>query len=480
VSEVGLIVPVILCGGAGTRLWPASRVDTPKPFLPLVDGESTFALTLARIGDRGRFAEPVVMASADHDHLVVAALAKAGVKATILLEPVGRDTAAAVAAAAAYIAGKDANATLLVLAADHVISDTAGFAATVAEALPAAESGRIVVFGIKPHEPSTAFGYIKVGAPIGKDATKAVVAFIEKPDAKKAAELVAAGYLWNSGIFLLRASTALAEIAAHAPEIGKAAHAAVAASTVKGSTATLSHDHFSASPQLSFDYAVMEKTKLAAVVEAKFDWSDLGTWSSVWDAAKKDGVGNVVTGDATVVDSRNVYVSTDRDTVGVVGVDDIVVVAADGSVLVTTRERAGSVKDLVAAIQSGPEKLFGDFVRHFRPWGYYQSLDQGPKHQVKRIVVNPGARLSLQKHAHRAEHWTVVAGVADITVGMDMESLKTTPVKEGEHAYIPLGAIHRMANSGTEPMTLIEVQVGDYLGEDDIVRLQDDYGRKDT
>ena len=473
-----MIVPVILCGGAGTRLWPASRTDAPKPFLPLVDGESTFALTLARIADRSRFAEPVVMASADHHHLVVAALAKAGAKATILLEPVGRDTAAAVAAAASFVAAKDAGATLLVLAADHVIGDTAGFAATVAEAVPAAESGKIVVFGIKPTEPSTAFGYIKVGVRLPEGA-KAVDAFIEKPDAARAGELVAAGYLWNSGIFLLRAATALAELKTHAPEIAAAAHAAVAAATVNGSTTTLSRDHFVASPQLSIDYAVMEKTKLAAVVEARFDWSDLGTWAAVWDAAKKDGAGNVATGDATIVDAKNVYVSTDRYTVGVVGVDDVVVVAADGSVLVTTRERAGSVKDLVAAIQAGPEKLFGDFVRHFRPWGYYQSLDQGARHQVKRIVVNPGGRLSLQKHAHRAEHWTVVAGIADITVGKDMESLKTTPVKEGEHAYIPLGAIHRMANSGSEPMTLIEVQVGDYLGEDDIVRLQDDYGRKD-
>ena len=470
-----MIIPVILCGGAGTRLWPASREDAPKPFLPLVDGVSTFAMTLARIADKSRFAAPIVVASADHRHLVESALA--GASATILLEPVARDTAAAVAAAAAYVAGKDANATLLVLAADHVIRDTAGFAATVAAALPAAESGRIVVFGIKPSDPSTAFGYIKPGAPLAEGAAKAVDAFVEKPDAERAGELVAAGYLWNSGIFLMRAATAVAEMERHAPAIAAAAKAAIAAAKTASNVVIVDKNAFLAAPQLSFDYAVMEKTRLAAVVEAKFDWSDLGTWSAVWDAAGKDAAGNVAAGDAVIVDAKNVYVSTDRDTVGVVGIDNVVVVAADGAVLVTTRERAGSVKDLVAAIQAGPEKLFGDFVRHYRPWGHYQSLDQGAGHQVKRIVVNPGARLSLQKHAHRAEHWTVVAGVADITVGMDMDKLKTTRVKEGEHAYIPLGAIHRMANPGTVPMTLIEVQVGDYLGEDDIVRLQDDYGR---
>ena len=290
--------------------------------------------------------------------------------------------------------------------------------------------------------------------------------------------MIAAGYLWNSGIFLMRAATALSEMQAHAPAIAAAAKAAVGSAVVSGHVTILAKDAFVAAPKLSIDYAVMEKTKLAAVVEAKFDWSDLGTWSAVWDAAKKDAAGNVTAGDAVLVDANNVYVSSERDTVGVVGVDDIVVVAADGAVLVTSRARSGEVKELVAAIHAGPEKLFGDFVRHHRPWGNYQSLDQGARHQVKRIVVNPGARLSLQKHFHRAEHWTVVEGIADITVGMDMESLKTTRVEPNQSVHIPLGAIHRMANSGSEPMTLIEVQVGDYLGEDDIVRLQDDYGRK--
>ena len=224
----------------------------------------------------------------------------------------------------------------------------------------------------------------------------------------------------------------------------------------------------------------MEKTKLAAVVEANFDWSDLGTWAAVWAAAEKDKDGNVVSGDVILIDSKGGYVSTDRDRVGIVGIDNAVVVVGDGAVLVTSRARSGEVKDLVAAIKARPEKVLGDFVRHYRPWGYYQSLDVGATHQVKRIVVNPGQRLSLQKHAHRAEHWTVVEGVADITVGMDRRKLETKAVAAGGHVEIPKGAIHRMGNSTKTPMTLIEVQVGDYLGEDDIERLEDDYGRKDA
>jgi mannose-1-phosphate guanylyltransferase/mannose-6-phosphate isomerase len=469
-----------MSGGAGTRLWPASRTDAPKPFLPLVDGRSTFALTLDRIADRSRYAEPVIVTSADHRYLVETALAKAGVSGALLLEPAPRDTAAAVAVAAAYVAAKDPKATLLILAADHAISDTAGFSATVAAALPAAEAGRIVVFGIKPEHASTSFGYIKVGAPLAKGEAKAVDAFIEKPDAKRAAELVAGGYLWNSGIFLMGAATALSEFEAHAPDVLKAAKAALAAATIDARATTVAKDAFLAAPKLSVDYAIMEKTRVAAVVEAKFDWSDLGTWSAVWEAGRKDADGNLASGNVTFVDAKDNYVSSETDTVGVVGVDDLVVVAADGSILVTTRSRATEVKELVAAVQARPEANFGDFVRHFRPWGNYQSLDQGPRHQVKRIVVTPGARLSLQKHFHRAEHWTVVSGIADITIGPDMDNLKTTRVEPNQSVHIPLGHIHRMANPGKEPMTLIEVQIGDYLGEDDIVRLQDDYGRKDA
>lgn len=472
-----MIVPVILCGGAGTRLWPASREDLPKPFLPLVAGKSTFDMTLARIADRGVFAAPVIIAAAGHGRLVEAALAAAGIDGALLLEPMGRDTAAAIAAATVFVAARDPEATLLILPADHVVRDIGGFTDTIAAAQPGATAGRIVVFGIKPDHPATGYGYIRPGAALPEAGLRAVAAFVEKPDLARAESFIAEGCLWNSGMFMFAAQTAIQELTRHAPEVLVAAQAAVAGATTTGRATTLSADAFAAAPRLSIDYAVMEKTDRAAVAEARFDWSDLGTWSAVWDAAAKDDAGNVASGDVILVDAHNAYVATETQRVGIVGIDDAVVVAGDGSVLVTTRARAGEVKSLVAALNAREEAVFGDFVRHYRPWGHYQSLDQGPTHQVKRIVVEPGRRLSLQKHAHRGEHWTVVAGVAEITVGMTRETLEVLTVEPGGHVHIPRGAIHRMANPGTVPMTLIEVQTGDYLGEDDIVRLEDDYGR---
>jgi mannose-1-phosphate guanylyltransferase / mannose-6-phosphate isomerase len=472
-----VIVPVILCGGAGTRLWPASRQDFPKPFLPLIGGASTFALTLERISDRSLFEPPLVVAAVAHSNLVQGALEAAGMEGQLLLEPIPRDTAAAIAAAAAHVAQRNSDAVILVLPADHVIRDRAGFVATVEAALPAAKSGHIVVFGITPDHPATGFGYIQPGEALGGGGARKVAAFIEKPDSLRAAEFVSKGYLWNSGMFLMRADVALGETRRHAPEIARAAEAAVAAARTSDGGTVLDKDAFAAAPKKSIDYAVMEKTERAAAAEARFDWSDLGAWSAVWDAAEKDPGGNVVSGDAVLIDATGVLVSTETQRVGVVGIDNVAVVAADGAVLVTTRERSGQVKDLVAAIQSRPEAVFGDFVRHYRPWGHYQSLDQGPRHQVKRIVVEPGQRLSLQNHAHRAEHWTVVDGVAEITVGPELGKLEVLTVRPGEHVHIPTGHIHRMANRGGKPMTLIEVQSGEYLGEDDIVRFEDDYGR---
>ena len=474
-----MITPVIMCGGAGTRLWPASRGDSPKPFLPLVDGASTFALTLQRIADPAFYGPPVIVAGADHAHLVAAALAAAGTAASVLLEPEGRDTAAAIGAAAAFVAARDPGATLLVLAADHVIRDHAGFRATVEIALPAAEAGKIVVFGVPPTWPATGYGYIHLGAPLSVTGAHAVAEFVEKPNAERARRFLAMGYLWNSGIFLLGAAVAEAELAAHAPEIASAAHAAVAAGKAGAGGAVLHLDRqaFTVAPKLSFDRAVMEKTEIAAVTDARFDWSDLGTWAAVWDAGARDADGNVAFGDTVLIDATDNYISTTRPKVGVVGVSDLVIVATDDAVLVAARSEADRVKDLTAAIAAAPEAIYGDFVRHYRPWGHYQSLDQGRRHQVKRILVNPGARLSLQKHFRRAEHWTVVEGVAEVTLGMEQGALAVITVGENETIHIPKGAIHRAANPGTVPMTFIEVQVGDYLGEDDIVRFEDDYGR---
>jgi mannose-1-phosphate guanylyltransferase/mannose-6-phosphate isomerase len=466
-----LIVPVILVGGAGTRLWPASTESLPKPFLPLVAGKSTFAVTLERLADPALFAAPVILANREHGGLVGKALAAAGTGGDILLEPEGRDTAAAIAAAASFVAARDPGAMLLILPADHLIADVEAFRADVRAALPAAAAGRIVVFGIRPDRPATSYGYIKPGEALpGATAARAVAAFVEKPDAATAAGYLAEGYLWNSGNFMLSAATALAEFGRHAPEVLAAARAATETAATEGGTHRLGAEAFAKAPRISFDYAVMEKTGNAAVVATGFDWSDLGTWSSVWDAAGKDAAGNATVGDVVLVETKGTYVDTDRPLVGVLGVSDLVVVVSDNQVLIAPRERADEVKKLVKNLDFAKEREVAG--RSYRPWGYYQSLDKGETHQVKRIVVKPGGRLSLQKHRHRAEHWTVVRGTAEVTVGDEVKILA-----ENQSVYIPLGAVHRMANPGEVPMVLIEVQYGDYLGEDDIIRIEDDYKR---
>jgi mannose-1-phosphate guanylyltransferase/mannose-6-phosphate isomerase len=472
-----VIIPVVLCGGAGSRLWPMSRPDEPKPFLPLIEGRSTFSLTLERLAGNPLFGPVVVIANASHRPRLERALAEANTHAAILIEPEPRDTAAAIAAAAAFVAGADAFASLLVLPADHLIRDTTGFTATVAAAAPVADAGRIVLFGIAPDRPATTFGYIKPGEALSTRTAMSVEGFIEKPDAQKAAQLVAGGWLWNGGIFLLRAATATSEIGRHAPAVAAAARTAVAQGSGDGNALVLERDAFLSSPTISFDRAVMEKTDLGAVVAARFDWSDLGTWEAVFLAAEKDADDNVIAGDAMVVDTRGSYVTTARPRIGVFGLENVVVVASDDSVLVTTRDRAPAVRELAAAVAAAPERALGDFVRHYRPWGHYQTLALGARHQVKRIVVDPGHRLSLQVHSQRGEHWTMVEGSGEVTVGPDVKNLKTRTLAPGQSIDIPRGAVHRLANRGTEPLTLIEVQNGDYLGEDDIVRIEDDYGR---
>jgi mannose-1-phosphate guanylyltransferase/mannose-6-phosphate isomerase len=469
-----MIIPVIMSGGAGTRLWPLAREQRPKPLLPLVDGTSTFASTLARVSDSSLFGQPLVIANVAHRHMLKAAIAEAGSNATLLLEPEPRDTTAAIAAAARFVAAKDPEAILLFLAADHLVRDINGFRRTVAAARPAALDGAIVTFGVRPTHASESYGYIERGEPIpGGGGLARVRGFVEKPDAEAAFGYLERGYLWNSGNFMMSAATALAELAALAPDIDEVVAAATAgALAAAADEVTMLPPSFAAARKISFDHAVMEKTGRAVVIEADFDWSDLGTWGSVWEAGGKDMAGNVVEGAATLVSARGNYVSTDRPTIGIVGLDDIVVVASDDTVLVAPRGRSDAVKALVAEINRRPEPLVGDRARHYRPWGYYQSLDLGSAHQVKRIVVAPGQRLSLQSHRHRSEHWTVVEGVAEVTVDDRVLSLRPN-----ESVYIPLGAIHRAANPGDVPATLIEVQCGDYLGEDDIVRYEDDYGR---
>ncbi len=468
-----MIIPVIMSGGAGTRLWPLSRETRPKPLLPLVDGTSTFAATLDRVADASLFGRPLIVANRDHRDMLSAALAEARADGRLLLEPEPRDTTAAIAAAAQWIADDDPDAILLFLAADHLIRDFAGFRNTVRQASAAAGDGAIVTFGVRPTHPSTSYGYIERGEPLpGRAGVFSVAAFVEKPDAETARRYVEAGYLWNSGNFMMRARVALSELTAHAPDILAATAAAVEAAAIDADGVATLADSFRAARRISFDHAVMEKTARAAVIDAAFDWSDLGTWGSVWEAAEKDEHRNVVQGEVTLVSASGNYVSSDRQSIGIVGVNDLVVVASDDTVLIAPRAQSDAVKALVAAVNSKPEALIGDRARHYRPWGYYQSIDIGPSHQVKRLVLAPGQRLSLQKHRHRSEHWTVVEGVAEVTI--DDRILQVHP---NESVYIPLGAVHRAANPGETPVTIIEVQCGDYLGEDDIIRFEDDYGR---
>lgn len=476
-SQQSRIVPVILSGGAGTRLWPASRETYPKQFLPLLGDRSTFEATLARVSDRTIFADPIVVTGEDFRFLVADQLARAGMAGRIVLEPMRRDSGPAIAVAAELVAATAPGAAMLVLAADHLVTDAAAFAATASAGLAAADAGAIVTFGIKPTHPATGYGYIRPGATMD-GRVRMVAAFVEKPDAEKAATFLAEGCLWNSGNFLFRADVFLAELARFQPDMAAAAKGAVANMGVDHAGSItferLDREAFASAPTKSVDYAVMEHTDRAAVIEAEYAWSDLGSWEALWEASPKDETGNAVRGQVTLAGTRNSYVVSDDLHTAVVGLDDVAVVATKDAVLVAHRGVAGELKTLVADLRGSQEtqRLADEHRKVLRPWGSYESIDRGERFQVKRIVVKPGARLSLQKHFHRAEHWIVVKGTA--TVEVDAES---RIVRENENVYIPLGAWHRLANEGKIPLELIEVQSGSYLGEDDIVRSQDDYKR---
>ena len=466
------IVPVLLAGGAGTRLWPVSRDALPKQFLPLVGERSTYQDTLLRVADSELFGQPIVVTGADFRFFARRQAEDIGIDATVVIEPMRRDSGPAVAAAAALARSRDPDAVVLALAADHVILDLEEFQATCLAGLKAAETGRIVTFGITPTAPKTSYGYIRRGKPAGPDGVFAVDAFVEKPDAKTAARYVAEGYLWNSGNFLFRADVLLEELARYEPAIAAAAEAAVAGLSDDLGFLRLETAAFAGAPQKSIDYAVMEKTDRAAVVAGNFRWSDIGSWDAIFDIAPRDKSGNAIHGTVVTADSRNCVIhSTDRLT-AVVGIDDLVVVSTPDAVLVVPRARAQEVRELVAQLKKSRRREATDHRRGHRPWGYYDSIDSGERFQVKRIVVTPGGTLSLQKHHHRAEHWVVVRGTAEVTLGTDIRA-----VHENESIYIPIGAVHRLANRGKIPLELIEVQTGSYLGEDDIVRIEDVYKR---
>lgn len=467
------IVPVILAGGSGTRLWPVSRDSLPKQFQPLASTRTLYQETLERVSDRSLFTAPLVVTHEDFRFFALRQAAEIGIEAKVALEPARRDSGPAVIAAALIarrLAGE--NCLVLALAADHVVLDRDLFVDACREAAAAASEGRIVTFGITPEVPSSAYGYIRPGAALGASGVRAVDAFVEKPDGVTASRYLAEGYLWNSGNFLFPAQLLIDEATRFEPEIVSAVRAAVETATEDLGFIRLDAGAFSASPAKSIDYAVMERTDRAAVVAGRFRWSDIGSWDALHAIAEADSAGNVVRGPVTLLDSRNSYIRSDGPLVAAVGIDGLSVVATDDAVLVMPADRAQDVKPLVARLKAERHNAANEHLKMHRPWGSYQTVCRGERFHVKKIVVQPGERLSLQKHHHRAEHWVVVKGTAEVTLDG-----RVFEVRENESTYLPAGGVHRLANPGKIPLELIEVQTGSYLGEDDIVRLEDIYNR---
>jgi len=465
------ILPVILSGGTGTRLWPLSRESYPKQFWPLASDKTMLAETAAR-GSGAGFLPPMVVCNEAHRFLVAEQLRDKG--ASIVLEPVGRNSAPAIAAAALLAEEAAPGAVLWFMAADAAIGDVAALQIALSKAAAAAQAGAIVTFGMQPTAPETGYGYIETGEALpGSADVKRIARFVEKPDAARAAEFLKTGrHLWNSGMFVATAATMLTELETHAPEVLKGVRAAVAGATRDGDFIRLEAAAFTATPSISIDYAVMERTQKAAVVPAAIGWSDIGSWAALWEIQPKDAAGNATHGPVALVDAKNCYVRSEGILTGVIGLEDAVVVVTDDAVLAMHRDHAQDVKKLVDQLKARGAKEATEHRRAYRPWGHYEGLIMGDRFQVKKIEVRPGAKLSLQKHFHRAEHWVVVSGTA--IVQRDGEEIM---LRENESVYLPLGCIHRMENPGKIPLTLIEVQSGSYLGEDDIVRFEDTYGR---
>lgn len=473
------VQPVILCGGSGTRLWPLSRAEFPKQFLNLLGEESLFQFTVKRMAELGStsfaVAPSIVVANEEHRFLIVSQLEEAKLSAaSILLEPVGRNTAPALTLAALAAQGDDSDPVLVVTPADQIVLDAPAFVTTLKKAIEIAADGAVVTLGITPGRPETGYGYIRAA---GKQGAQKVEAFVEKPDGKTAQRyLKEGGYFWNSGIFVLKASLWRALLAEFRPDIAKAVEKSWNTRSKDAAFIRPGAAEFDLIPAESIDYAVMEKCPGSAfniqVLPLSAGWSDLGSWDAVWQSAAKDSDGNAHIGDAIIKDSSNVFVHASSRLVSVVGLSDVVVVETPDAILVTDRARSQDVKKIVADLGNGERHEHAQHRKVHRPWGWYDSIDQGPRFKVKRIMVNPGASLSLQKHSKRAEHWVVVSGVAEITCGE-----KTIELHENQSTYIPLGEVHRLANPGSAPLEIIEIQSGDYLEEDDIVRFEDQYGR---
>ncbi|EUC14738.1 mannose-1-phosphate guanylyltransferase/mannose-6-phosphate isomerase [Paraburkholderia hospita] len=470
------IHPVVLCGGSGTRLWPMSRGGFPKQYLKLTGEQSLVQQTVSRLSGIHDIARPIVVTNNEQRFFVAEQLRQIDANpSAIVLEPVGRNTAPAIAAAALLALNTSPDALLLVLPSDHVILQDAIFVKIAEAAAQVAKDNYLVTFGITPTEPHIGYGYIRSGAPLA-DGVQAytVDAFVEKPDATTAGRFVKeGGYYWNSGMFMLKASTYLEELRRFEPEIARQAELSLKHATRDNDFIRLEAEAFAACPNISVDYAVMERTERAAVITvADLGWNDIGSWTALAEIAKRDEQGNAILGDVLTESVSNSYIRAEHRMVAAIGLDDIVIVETADAVLVAHRDKAQDVKKIVERLNASGRHESVTHRRVERPWGSYEGIDQGERFQVKRIIVNPGAQLSLQMHHHRAEHWIVVKGTARVTNG-DQEIMLT----ENQSTYIPLGITHRLMNPGKIPLELIEVQSGAYLGEDDIVRFEDTYGR---
>jgi mannose-1-phosphate guanylyltransferase/mannose-6-phosphate isomerase len=481
------LVPVILCGGTGTRLWPLSRASYPKQYWPLAAGSEHTLLqqTMVRLEGLQALAAPLLVCNEDHRFIVAEQMRQIGVDpAAILLEPMGRNTAPAIAVAALQATSRGEDPLLLVLSADHVIRRPARFRAAVKAGISAAEAGQLVTFGIVPTAPETGYGYIEAAEPLPAASDQGdhhpapvpISRFVEKPDHATAERFLASGrFTWNSGMFLFRASTILAELERLSPEVVSHCRSALAHDSADLEFLRLEREAFVSCPSVAIDVAVMEKTDRGAVLPLDAGWSDVGSWSALWETSDHDQHGNVLRGRVISQDARNCYLRSEHRLVVGLGVEDLVVVETDDVVLVAHRDRAQDIKKIVGRLESDGAPESRAHRKIYRPWGSYDGITEGDRWQVKKIVVNPGASLSLQMHHHRAEHWIVVKGTAIVEKDGHEEL-----VGENQSTYIPLGSRHRLSNPGKIPVEMIEVQSGPYLGEDDIVRFEDRYGRSDT
>ncbi|HWA90069.1 MAG TPA: mannose-1-phosphate guanylyltransferase/mannose-6-phosphate isomerase [Rhizomicrobium sp.] len=468
------IHPVILSGGSGTRLWPLSRASLPKQLLALHGERTMIQETVLRAALPGA-AAPLLLCSEAHRFLVAEQMQAIGVVPhAIVLEPMGRNTAPAAAVAGLIVAEHDPQGVIVLLPSDHVVQDAPAFARAVVLASAAAREGHIVTFGMQPSGPETGYGYVHRGVRLETlDGAFEVQRFVEKPNAETASRYLAdGGYYWNSGMFVFRADVLVEDLRTHAPDVLEAAKDALAKARRDADFVRLDADAFRAAPNISIDYALMEKTDRAAIVPCDIGWSDVGAWSALWDIRDRDDQSNVLLGDVIAHDSTGSYVRAGKQLTALVGVRDLVVIATDDAILVADKSRAQDVKHVVDKLKADNRSEHADHKRVFRPWGSYETVDLGASHQVKHIMVRPGGRLSLQMHHKRAEHWVVVEGTAQVTVGD-----KVSILKENESTFIPLGEKHRLENPGDTPLHLVEVQCGSYLGEDDIVRFEDVYGR---